>query len=299
MGTARAGAIRRVVSTRIPTRWGTFDVIGFERDVRNGSRRVETALAIVLGDLTEDAPLLRIQSQCFTGEVLGSRRCDCSEQLELAMRAMAREGRGLVVYEQQEGRGIGLMAKLFAYAMQDAGLDTVDANLALGFEADCRDFSLPAAILHALGIRRVRLLSNNPRKTRALRDAGIEVVAELPCEASPTPESLAYLRAKKERLGHRLTLGAFESVDAPSLVVQESGDRPRPRICYMRRQTQPLSLDSSARIGSTPPPSSTANSPGTSGTAFSAGSSPRANAKMPLLYSGPPKLRPRIRRIRG
>src|ERR1700755_3243226 len=203
---AQAGTLRRVASARMPTRWGGFQTTGFERETSDGSRRVETALAIVLGDLTEGAPLLRIHSQCFTGEVLGSLRCDCGEQLEIAMRAIAEEGRGLVIYEHQEGRGIGLMAKLQAYALQDEGLDTVDANHALGFPADCRDFSLPAAILHELGIGRVQLLSNNPHKSRALTDAGIEVVAQIPCEAAPNPHSLAYLRAKKEKLGHALTL---------------------------------------------------------------------------------------------
>src|SRR5437016_2211870 len=171
--TAPAKTVRRVVSTRMPTRWGVFQTLGFEREISNGSRRVETALAIILGDLTESAPLLRIHSQCFTSEVLGSLRCDCKEQLEIAMRAIAAEGRGLVIYEHQEGRGIGLMAKLQAYALQDAGLDTVGANHALGFITDCRDFSLPAAILRELGIERVRLLSNNPQKARALLDAGI------------------------------------------------------------------------------------------------------------------------------
>jgi GTP cyclohydrolase II len=196
----------RVASTRLPTKWGMFDAIGFERDISNGARGVETALAIVMGDLTEGVPLLRIHSQCFTGEVLGSLRCDCHDQLEMAMQAIAAEGRGLVIYEHQEGRGIGLMAKLEAYELQDAGLDTIEANHALGFKADCRDFELPAAILRDLGIRRVRLLSNNPRKARALFDAGVEVVARIPCEAPPNPHSFAYLRAKKEKLGHALTL---------------------------------------------------------------------------------------------
>src|SRR6476660_8567476 len=161
-------SVRQVVSTRMPTKWGLFQALGFEREILNGTRHIETALALVLGDLTEGAPLLRIHSQCLTGEVLGSLRCDCNEQLEIAMRAIAEEGRGLVIYEYQEGRGIGLMAKLRAYALQDTGLDTVDANQALGFRADYRDFSLPAAILHELGVERVRLLSNNPHRSRAL-----------------------------------------------------------------------------------------------------------------------------------
>jgi len=183
-----------------------FTAVGFERDVSNGSRPAETAVALVMGDLTAGAPLLRIHSQCFTGELLGSLRCDCHDQLEMAMQAIAQEGRGLLVYEYQEGRGIGLMAKLEAYELQDAGLDTVEANHALGFKADCRDFSLPAAILRDFGIKRVRLLSNNPCKTSALIENGIEVVAQLSCEAVPNPHSLAYLRTKKERMGHVLTL---------------------------------------------------------------------------------------------
>jgi 3,4-dihydroxy-2-butanone 4-phosphate synthase/GTP cyclohydrolase II len=207
--TAQAETVRRVVSTRMPTRWGVFQALAFEREISNGTRRVETALALVLGDLTEGAPLVRIHSQCFTGEVLGSLRCDCNDQLEIAMRAIAAEGRGLVIYEHQEGRGIGLMAKLRAYELQDAGLDTVDANHALGFRTDCRDFSLPAAILHELGVRRVRLLSNNPHKSRALSAAGI-AVSQVPCEVAPTPYSLSYLRAKKERMGHHLGLGQHE-----------------------------------------------------------------------------------------
>jgi GTP cyclohydrolase II len=201
----------RIASARMPTKWGMFDAVGFERDVSNGTRRVETALAIVMGDLAEGAPLLRIHSQCFTGEVLGSLRCDCSDQLEMAMQAIADEGRGLVIYEYQEGRGIGLMAKLEAYELQDSGLDTVEANHALGFKADCRDFSLPAAILRDLGIKRVRLLSNNPRKASALAANGVEVVVQLACEATPNPHSFAYLKTKKERMGHALSLRPAKS----------------------------------------------------------------------------------------
>jgi GTP cyclohydrolase II len=206
MKAAQTGLLWRVASTRMPTKWGVFDAIGYERDVSNGTRRVETALAIVLGDPSEGVPLLRIHSQCFTGEMLGSLRCDCGDQLAMAMQAIAEEGRGLVIYEYQEGRGIGLMAKMEAYELQDGGLDTVEANHALGLKADYRDFSLPAAILRDLGITRVRLLSNNPHKASALAQNGIELVAHLSCEAAPNPHSFAYLRTKKERMGHVLNL---------------------------------------------------------------------------------------------
>ena len=206
---AHIGTVRRTVTTQMPTRWGMFQVIGFERVASNGDEPVETALALVLGDLCDldmETPLLRLHSQCLTSEAFGSLRCDCAEQLEISMQAISEEGRGLVIYEHQEGRGIGLMAKLQAYALQDAGFDTVEANLALGFKADQRDYSLPTAILHDLGISSVRLLSNNPAKSRALVNAGIEVVAQLPCEAAPNPHSIAYLRAKKEKMEHTLSL---------------------------------------------------------------------------------------------
>jgi GTP cyclohydrolase II len=217
---AHIGPLWRIASARMPTRWGLFDAVGFERDISNGTRRVETALAVVMGNLSEGAPLLRIHSQCFTGEMLGSLRCDCHDQLEMAMQAIAEEGRGLLIYEYQEGRGIGLMAKLEAYELQDAGLDTVEANHALGFKADCRDFSLPAAVLRQLGVKRVRLLSNNPRKAGALRENGIEVVNELACEAVPNSHSLPYLRTKKERMGHTLSLGAAATRSRDELCVR-------------------------------------------------------------------------------
>ena len=198
------GMARRVVCAAMPTQWGQFQILGFERKVEG--RLLEVALAMVMGDLSGDAPLVRIHSQCFTGEILGSLRCDCRDQLEMAMQAIAQEGRGLVIYEFQEGRGIGLIPKLQAYALQDRGLDTVEANHGLGFAADCRDFALPTAMLRELGINRVRLLTNNPQKTDALLSAGIDVVAQIPCEVAPNPHSLAYLRAKKEKMGHSLTL---------------------------------------------------------------------------------------------
>jgi len=203
---APISTLRRVAATQLPTKWGTFKAFRFERKTSHGTRQVETALALALGNLKQDdAPLVRIHSQCFTGEVLGSLRCDCGDQLELALSAIAEEGRGLLIYEHQEGRGIGLMAKLRAYALQDTGLDTIEANHILGFATDYRDFSLPAAILRRFGLKRVRLLSNNPEKSRALIDAGIEVI-RVPCEAAPNSHSVAYFQTKKEKLGHALAL---------------------------------------------------------------------------------------------
>ena len=220
---AQSGALWRIASTRMPTKWGIFDAIGFEREIWNGGRKTETALALVIGDLSEGVPLLRIHSQCLTGEVLGSLRCDCRDQLEMAMQAIAKEGRGLVIYEYQEGRGIGLMAKLEAYELQDAGLDTVEANHALGFKADLRDFSLPAAIVRDLGIKKVRLLSNNSCKARALTEKGIEVVAQLACEAVPNPHSIAYLRAKKGKMAHALMLYGSERTRSPRAATSSTG----------------------------------------------------------------------------
>ena len=196
----------RAATARMPTKWGMFHALGLKREITSGVPGVESALAIVMGDLSEDAPLLRLHSQCFTGEALGSLRCDCGDQLAIALQAVADEGCGVVIYEYQEGRGIGLMAKLQAYELQDAGIDTVEANRALGFKTDYRDFSLPVAILRDLRVRRVRLLTNNPHKVHALTDAGIDVVARIPCEAALTSHSLAYLRTKKERMGHALSL---------------------------------------------------------------------------------------------
>ena len=206
MCTAVQRPIQQIASTRIPTRWGIFQTLAFERPTPGGGRSVETALAMMIGDVTKGVPLVRIHSQCIMSEVFGSLRCDCSEQLEMAMRAIACEGAGLIIYEHQEGRGIGLMSKLQAYSLQDAGIDTIEANEALGLEVDCRTFSLPSAILHDLGISRIRLLSNNPKKCRVLFDAGIEVIEQVSCQALPNEHSLSYLRSKKEKMGHTLIL---------------------------------------------------------------------------------------------
>jgi GTP cyclohydrolase II len=181
-------------------------MVGFERTTSSGAGDVETAIVLISGDLTKMVPLLRIQSQRFTDEVLGSLRCDCGRQLELAMRTIASEECGLLIYEHQEGRGIGLMAKIQAYALQDGGLDTIAANLALGYEVDYRDFSFPVAILQHLEIGGVRLLSSNPGKLSALACAGIKIVERIPCEIHPTSHTHSHLRMKKEKMGHALTL---------------------------------------------------------------------------------------------
>lgn len=192
-----------VATAEMPTRWGQFQALGFERSTGDN---VETAVALVMGDISAGVPLVRIHSQCLTSDVFGSLRCDCGEQFKRAMTAIAKEGTGILIYEKQEGRGIGLMAKLQAYELQDQGLDTVEANEHLGLAVDYRDFALPTEILKHLGVRRVRLLTNNPQKVAALAGAGIEVVERISCEVSPNPHALFYLTTKKMKLGHVLTM---------------------------------------------------------------------------------------------
>jgi GTP cyclohydrolase II len=196
-----------VASADFPTRWGKFRIYGFRSESGNGNGRIEEAVALVMGDISAAPPLVRIHSQCLTGDVFHSLRCDCRQQLELALTMIRDMGAGILVYEQQEGRGIGLMAKLQAYELQDSGLDTVEANERLGFKADQRDFALPGEILKALGVTRVRLLSNNPEKVEALERAGIAVVERVPCEVTPSPHAEEYLKTKKEKLGHLFTSG--------------------------------------------------------------------------------------------
>jgi GTP cyclohydrolase II len=193
---------RKAASADFPTRWGTFRIYGFDG---NFDGRTEEAVALVMGDVHHEPPLLRIHSQCLTGDVFGSLRCDCRDQLEMALAMIADAGAGILLYEQQEGRGIGLMAKLQAYELQDQGLDTVEANERLGFKADQREYALPAEILKSLGVNRVRLLSNNPDKVAALKRGGIEVTERVPCEPKPSTHAEDYLRIKKEKMGHLLT----------------------------------------------------------------------------------------------
>jgi GTP cyclohydrolase II len=192
--------LSRAAEANFPTEYGLFRIYGFEG--RTGTR-LEEAVALTMGDvLTGPPPLLRIHSQCLTGDVFHSLRCDCRAQLEIALKEVSGEGRGLVIYELQEGRGIGLMNKLRAYELQDHGADTVEANERLGFESDLRSYSLPGAILHHLGIRSVRLMSNNPDKVRALEDAGIEVSERVPCIATAHESRRGYLETKREKMGH-------------------------------------------------------------------------------------------------
>jgi GTP cyclohydrolase II len=194
--------LRKVAEADFPSRFGHFRILGFE-----GITGAETEESVVLrmGDISDAAPVLvRIHSQCLTGDVFHSLRCDCREQLEIALEAIAREGRGLLIYEHQEGRGIGLMNKLRAYELQDHGADTVEANEQLGFKADMRAYEMPPAILKHLGVGAVRLMSNNPEKIQALEAAGIRVVERVPCIAEPMGTTENYMRTKREKLGHLL-----------------------------------------------------------------------------------------------
>jgi GTP cyclohydrolase II len=199
--------IQQITSATLPTKCGLFRILGFEREVDSEcGTRIETAVALIMGELTDGPLLLRIHSQCLTGDALGSVRCDCRGQLELAMRTISLEGNGILIYEFQEGRGIGLMAKLRAYALQDMGLDTVEANEHLGLPVDKRDYVLPVEILKYLGVGKVRLLSNNPEKYSALLHGDIQVVEHIPCEILTNSHARRYLLTKKLRLGHALSL---------------------------------------------------------------------------------------------
>jgi GTP cyclohydrolase II len=195
-------SLKKVAEADFPTQFGFFRIYGFEG--RYGGQ-TEEAVVLRLGELAgEPAPLVRIHSQCLTGDVFHSLRCDCRAQLEIALKSIAQEGRGLLIYENQEGRGIGLLNKLRAYELQDQGADTVEANERLGFEGDLRNYELPGAILRYFGLTAVRLLSNNPEKVQAVESAGVHVVERVPCLADVVDTREAYLRTKKEKMGHLL-----------------------------------------------------------------------------------------------
>jgi GTP cyclohydrolase II len=189
-----------------PTEYGHFRILGFEGRTSNGDTvEVEEAVVLRMGDiLSGDPPLLRIHSQCLTGDVFHSLRCDCRAQLEIALREVSAAGRGIILYEHQEGRGIGLMNKLRAYELQDQGADTVEANERLGFESDLRSYLLPGAVLKHMGITAVRLMSNNPEKVQALENAGIRVAERVPCIAEVHESRRGYLETKREKMGHLL-----------------------------------------------------------------------------------------------
>jgi len=203
-------SVNKIAEADFPTRWGAFRILGFEgapfaqRDCGPSQARPEPEelVVLVMGDIHSAAPLVRIHSQCLTGDVFGSLRCDCRLQLEMALAKIAAAGAGILLYEQQEGRGIGLMAKLKAYELQDHGLDTVEANVELGFAADCRAYELPAEALKLLGVSKVRLITNNPDKVAALESAGIAVTERISAEVALQDTFAGYLKTKHEKMGH-------------------------------------------------------------------------------------------------
>jgi GTP cyclohydrolase II len=200
-------SLTRLTTARIPTGKGEFQLCLYANDCDRKEH-----LALVMGEVSSRRDVLvRVHSECFTGDVLGSRRCDCGEQLEQAMALIAEAGAGVIVYLRQEGRGIGLFDKLLAYNLQDSGLDTVDANLALGHEADERDYTIAAGILQDLGIESVRLLTNNLLKVEALRQLGIPVAERVPLQVRANPDNLAYLQTKARRMNHLLNLNLPDS----------------------------------------------------------------------------------------
>lgn len=204
--------LAEVAQVRFPTRWAEFRLLGFEamrreRDGQPGAR--ESALVLLLGEIAQlsvGSPIVRIHSQCTTGDVFHSLRCDCHDQLHLALGTIAADGAGMLIYEHQEGRGIGLLEKLRAYALQDKGLDTLEANLQLGHAVDLRDYALPVEILKRLRISSIRLMTNNPEKIRAVTTSGIILCERLSASVPGNPHSAHYLRTKVEKLGHLLQL---------------------------------------------------------------------------------------------
>jgi GTP cyclohydrolase II len=197
--------LKQIANISLPTRWAHFHMLAFEGTYtvnETKAERNETALALVLGDIHCSPPIVRIHSQCATGDIFHSLRCDCHDQLHLALRVIADEGAGVLLYEHQEGRGIGLMEKLRAYELQEQGLDTIEANLQLGHPVDLRDYQLAIAILKSLKIRSLRLLTNNPEKLNAVSSSGIEIATRLSADVPGSPHAAHYIATKREKLGH-------------------------------------------------------------------------------------------------
>jgi GTP cyclohydrolase II len=204
MNKTSALQLRKVAEADFPTQFGLFRIYGFE-GAPGSDGRPEEAVVLKMGDLSgPKPPLVRIHSQCLTGDVFHSLRCDCRAQLEIALKSIAQEGRGLLIYEHQEGRGIGLLNKLRAYELQDQGADTIEANERLGFDSDLRNYELPGAILQFFELKSVRLLSNNPEKVEAVEAAGVKVAERVPCVADVLDTRKAYLSTKRDKMGHLL-----------------------------------------------------------------------------------------------
>ena len=235
--------LKKLADVNLPTRWATFRLLAFgnaDSDTRKDSSHADTVLALTLGDIHRTSPLVRIHSQCMTGEVFHSMRCDCYEQLHLALHAIAERGAGVLVYEHQEGRGIGLIEKLRAYQLQDKGLNTIEANLRLGHPVDLRNYSLSIDVLHFLNIKSLQLMTNNPEKIDAVRFAGIEVVKRVCADVPANPHSARYLATKRDELGHLF----FQMEDFPITDGHAARSTPSPGSKHIARRpaASPLHL---------------------------------------------------------
>jgi GTP cyclohydrolase II len=239
--TSTLGTLKKIADVMLPTRWADFNLQAFEgadADNHAEAERTETILALILGNIHTVPPLVRIHSQCVTGEVFHSMRCDCYEQLHLALRTIAEEGAGVLVYDHQEGRGIGLNEKLRAYQLQDEGLDTIEANLRLGHAVDLRNYALSVEVLRFLNIRSLRLMTNNPDKIHAVRSAGIEIARRVSADVPANPHSAGYLATKRNMLGH-LFNSPVDFFDAGDRSVRSTSS---PDSRYMARGPGPATL---------------------------------------------------------
>jgi GTP cyclohydrolase II len=220
--------LRKIAEVSFPTRWAPFRLLAFERQEEgSGRNHFETALALILGDIHAKTPLVRIHSQCATGDIFHSLRCDCHDQLHLALGSIAEAGAGVLLYEYQEGRGIGLMEKLRAYELQDAGLDTIEANLHLGYEADLRDYRLPVEILRFLKISSVKLMTNNPEKIKAVASSNICIVERISAEVLVSHHAARYFATKRDKMGHLTGTGAAVEISC-EIASEEQTAAPKP-----------------------------------------------------------------------